>query len=167
MNIDDENKRLIKGRFLVAACAFIFNGDKILITKRSDDRDHDPGKWECVSGRFNQHFNTIEDEIIREVTEELGDDFQFRLIAPISFYHLYRANRKDDKLVGVNYICQYLKGKVSLSNEHTDYQWLEPEKIIQLDIHKLLRKDIRHLLKLKDIYFINSGMFIENFKKSN
>lgn len=167
MNINDENKKITQGRFLVAACAFIFNGDKILITKRSDDRDHDPGKWECVSGRFNGDFNTIEDEIVREVTEELGESFKFNLIAPISFYHFYRADRKDDELVGINYVCEYVSGDVALSNEHTDYQWLEPEKIVQLDIHELLKKDIEHLIKLKDVYFKNKSVFMNNFKKSN
>jgi 8-oxo-dGTP diphosphatase len=167
MNINDKNKRLTQGRFLVAACAFIFNGDKILITKRSEDRDHDPGNWECVSGRFDQHFNTVEDEIIREVTEELGDDFKFRIIAPISFYHFYRADRIDDELVGINYICEYISGNVTLSNEHTNYQWLEPEEVLKLDIHDLLRKDIEHLISLKDIYFNNKSLFIDKFKKSN
>lgn len=163
----DKEKQFSKGRFLVAACAFIFNGEKLLITKRSEDRDHDAGKWECVSGRFEQNFSSVEDELIREVREELGERFQFELIAPVSFYHLYRANRKEDELVGGNYICEYLGGDVTLSNEHTEYKWLEPEKILKLDIHELLKKDIKHLMKVKDIYLNNKRIFLDNFKKSN
>jgi 8-oxo-dGTP diphosphatase len=163
----DKLKRKTKGRFLVAVCAFIFKGKKILVAKRSDDRDHDPGRWECVSGRFNQHCTTVEDEITQEVKEELGNDFKFKLIAPISFYHFYRAGRKNDELIGVNYICEYLGGKVKLSDEHTEYKWIEPQELLSRDIHELLRKDIEHLVKVKDFYFANKDLFTKNFKKSN
>ncbi len=163
----DDLKRKNKGRFVVAANAFIFKGDEILVTKRNDDRDHDPDKWECVSGRFNQHFATVEDEVVREISEELGKYFRFRLIAPISFYHFYRADIKDDELVGINYIGEYLGGDITLTEEHVDYKWIKPEKFIEQDIHKLLIKDIKHLIKVKDIYLNNKDVFLHNFKKSN
>lgn len=70
----DQEKRKTKGRFLVAVCAFIFNGDKILVCKRSEDRDH---------------------------------------------------------------------------------------------IHPLLKRDIEHLLNVKNVYFNNKELFIREFKKSN
>lgn len=163
----NELKRLGKGRFIVAANAFIFNGEKILIAKRSKHRDQDPGKWECVSGRFNQHFSTVEDEIKREIKEELGVNFNFHLIAPISFYHFYRADNRDDEMVGINFICEYIDGEVQLSEEHTEWKWIHPEKFLQYDLHPQLIKDVNHLLKVKEVYLSNKGLFLAHFKPSN
>ncbi len=163
----DEIKKDSKWRFLVAACIFIFKDDKILVTKRNESRDHDPGKRECVSGRFDQDFNTVESEVMREAHEELWEEFTCRLIAPISFYHFYRAGRKSDELVGINYIAEWIEWEVELSDEHTEYQWIKPEDFLQWNVDEFLIKDIKHLIQVKDLYFQNKEMFLKNFKESN
>ena len=167
MNITDQEKRESKGWFIVAANAFIFRGNKILITKRSSERDHDPNMWECVSGRFNQHFATVEKELLREISEELGEEIKINIISPISLYHFYRANRKTDEMVGINFICEYLKGDIKLSNEHSEYKWILPNEIDQYSSDPKMRTDVKHLAKIKDIYFANKKNLIENYKESN
>lgn len=167
MKRDDKFKRKSKGRFIVSANAFIFKGEKILITKRSAERDHDPNKWECVSGRFNQNFTTVEEELLREISEELGKEIKIKIISPISLYHFYRSNRKTDEMVGINFICEYIKGKIVLSDEHTEFKWITPKEIDNYDTDEKLRVDIRHLEKVKEIYFSNKDYLVSNYKESN
>lgn len=167
MSITDKTKRKTKGRFIVAANAFIFNGDKILITRRSAERDHDPNLWECVSGRFNQNFDTVEKELLREIAEELGKDIQVAIISPISLYHFYRADRNTDEMVGINFICEYIQGDITLSHEHSEYKWILPEEMHQYNTDDKMITDINHVSKMKDIYFSNKAFFIENYKESN
>lgn len=167
MKNNDQLKTLTKGRFVVAANAFIFKGEQILITKRSSNRDHDPNKWECVSGRFNQNFATVEDELTREVKEELGQEFEFEIIAPISFYHFYRGNDSNSEMVGINFICNYLSGEIKLSEEHTDYKWINPDALPDYDTDLKLLVDVKHLIAVKSIYMDNKNVFLSNFKKSN
>jgi len=167
MKESDELKKESKGKFIVAANAFIFKDNKILITKRSSSRDHDPNKWECVSGRFNQNFGTVEDELLREIRDELGDNFKIRLIAPISFYHFYKGDDPQAEMVGINYICEYISGSIALSEEHTDYKWIKPASLIDFYTDPKLITDVNHLIDVKDIYLSNKAMLQKYFKKSN
>jgi len=168
MEKSDLLKSKTKGKFLVAVCAFIINNNgEILMTKRSGQRDHDPGAWELISGRFNQDFSNVEDEITREIKEELGENINIQLIAPISFYHFYRANDRNSELVGINYLCRYLGGKIKLSSEHTEYSWIEFNEAVKKAKHELLIKDLKHFTKIKDLYLDNDSQLTKVFKKSN
>ncbi|EKE26737.1 MAG: hypothetical protein ACD_4C00171G0001 [uncultured bacterium (gcode 4)] len=159
MNADDKDKNIIKGKFFVAGNAFIFKWDEILITKRSSNRDHDPDKWECVSWRFNQNLESVEIEMLREIKEELWTNFECSIIAPISFYHLYRSGKKENELVWINFICKYISWKIHLSNEHTESKWVNPLETQEIDMDEQLKENIKYLLKIKDFY-LNDKLFI-------
>lgn len=56
----------------VAVCAMIrSNDDSILITKRSDTMDTNPGKW-CLPCGYLDYNESIHQALIREVLEEVG-----------------------------------------------------------------------------------------------
>lgn len=61
------------GLFHVVVEAIIEKDGKILLMKRSPERDHAPNEWETLSGRMQQG-ESFEEAVHREVLEETGLD---------------------------------------------------------------------------------------------
>ncbi len=146
------------GRFLVGGNAVIFKKEKVLALKRSEKHDFHAGKWECVSGRFEQHVHSAEDEMYREINEELGPDFKCRIIAPINIFHFYRGD-KSKELIGIDFICKYISGDIKLSWEHSDYKWIRPEEFEELDCSEGIRILMKKVIRVKSIYLNNPDSF--------
>ncbi|MEA3357126.1 MAG: NUDIX domain-containing protein [Patescibacteria group bacterium] len=150
------------GRFQVAANALITRKDgKLLILKRKPDYDHDPDRWDTVSGRLEQDIENVRDELKREISEELGNDFCCVIVAPFSTYNFYRGEDRKCEVIGVDYICMYYSGNIELSEEHTDYRWVKPEDFLKMDISGSLKRAVRIFIRVKDWYIANVGLFID------
>jgi 8-oxo-dGTP pyrophosphatase MutT (NUDIX family) len=66
------------------------------------------------------------DVLAREVGEELGDNLKYKLGKLIMQF------RKNSKLAHIPvfnavYEAEYLSGEISLSNEHSGYEWINPK----------------------------------------
>ncbi len=148
------------GKFYVAAAAHILNKEgRPLVMKRSPKHDFEGGYWETVSGRLEQHIKDVKSELQREIAEELGDDFQCEIIAPIGTYNFYRGNNKSKEHVGMDYVCKYISGKIRLSKEHTEYKWIDPEEFESYQASESLKSKIELLSKIKDWYLKNTAVF--------
>ena len=88
-------------------------------------RHRDGGHWAFPKGRLEREEGEIE-AALRETLEETG----IRHIRPIpdfretSSYIVSRNGQAKAKTVAY-FLAEAAKGDVSLSSEHTDYQWLE------------------------------------------
>ncbi len=148
------------GRFYVAANAIISRNDgKILVLKRELNYDHDPDRWETVGGRLIQDIADVKTELKREIKEELGENFKCQVVAPFSTYNFYRGGDKSKELVGIDYVCFYKEGEVNLSDEHTEYKWVDPEDFLEMDITDSLKRAVRIYIKSKDWYLDNMDIF--------
>ncbi|NTW22179.1 NUDIX domain-containing protein [Candidatus Falkowbacteria bacterium] len=132
----------MNGRFLVATGAIIENAatGKILLLKRSDEKDFSPGIWEYVTGRLHQ-FEEPEVGLRREVMEETGADIE--IIKPISIFHIFRGERiAENELVGIMYWCKTNTDDIRISEEHSDWRWVTPEEAREMVTKQSMLEDI-------------------------
>ena len=106
-------------------CAIIIEGDKILVTQRSE-KMRLPLKWEFPGGKIEEN-ETAEICILREIKEELNLEIEIvtRLESKSFDYPSFSINL-------IPFISKYLSGIINL-NEHKDYKWLTKEELILID----------------------------------
>jgi 8-oxo-dGTP diphosphatase len=98
--------------------ALILKGHDILIlVKHSGVLDLPGGKVELGETR--------KEALGREITEETG--LITRIQDPICHWSITKSDGLQ--IIGVTYLCQYAGGRVSLSNEHSNYFWCPRKKI--------------------------------------
>lgn len=114
----------------------IVNENKVLLVKRSNKDEINPGAWEFVGGRL-EFGEDLEEALKREAMEEVAINIKIdRILYATSFKR--QASRHAVIIV---YKCFAKDSKVMLSEEHSEYKWASNEKL-----RKLLDKDI-----LKDV----------------
>src|SRR3989344_8787288 len=136
------------GRFMVAAGAVIElnSTGKILILQRSPKLDWHPSEWEICYGRIDQ-FEDVETGLKRELFEELGLK-EVDIVKILRVWHIFRGSKKaTNELVGITYHCRSSNKNVKLSKEHTNFQWLKPEKAIKLIINKGIKDDLKVFIR--------------------
>lgn len=147
------------GRFMVAVGAIIEleSTGTILIVQRASDQDWRPNEWEIDYGRIDQ-FEDPEDGLRREIFEEVGiKDLKIEKI--IRIWHIYRGSKKaENDLVGITYFCRTQEKNVHLSNEHLAYQWVTPEKALQLIETEGVRTDVGLAMKMMEMPISTSEM---------
>ena len=138
------------GLFNVAVAAIIEKDDKILITKRSPDRDHAPNEWEAgITGRVGQG-ETCEEAVLREVEEEIG--LKIKLITPFATFHFYRGKEKKEHL-GVNFWAKYIEGEVILQfEEQVDYKWVTSEEALTYVTDSNVIQELKTFIEFKKHY---------------
>lgn len=117
--------------------------DDILILQRKSDSE-----WELPGGRLSS-YEGVSEGLRREVREEtsLAIDIQDILLANSW------VNDQDDDRLGVYYISETDQSRVRLSEEHTDFIWVNPSeaayklstaqaKAVQLSCNELMTKPI-------------------------
>lgn len=90
--------------------------DDVLVVKRATD-----GGWELPGGRLGAEEDAPEG-VRREIREETGLDVDVR--RPV--HAVSWRNDDDNGRFGVYYRCLTSADEVSLSHEHTDFDWLSP-----------------------------------------
>ncbi len=126
---------------------------EFLLLKRSPD-EYYPNLWQMVSGKIKDN-ETAHQTAIREIKEETS-------LAPEKFWVAPTVNSfySPDK----DYICLLpvfaakvkYNSEVKLSNEHTEYKWVTPEKAKQLLAWDGQRKSIDVIVD----YFLNRNSFL-------
>jgi 8-oxo-dGTP diphosphatase len=136
------------GIFHVAAEAIIEKEGKILITKRSEKRDHAPGEWETLTGRV-ENGESFQDAVKREVKEEVS--LEVEIVQPYDTFHFYRGAERVEHL-GVSFWCKYKSGEVVLdTNEQSDYKWVTTEEALSIITDENIRSSIQKFKKVAGI----------------
>jgi 8-oxo-dGTP diphosphatase len=107
----------------IAIKSMIVNDGKLLILKRADDDIHKPGIWEIPGGRIKKN----EDIILglkRETKEETGLDIDVNRQISVRYF-----TRDDKQEIEMHiFLCNALNNEIELSEEHSEYEWIEIEK---------------------------------------
>lgn len=139
------------GRFLVAVGAIIENTKtgKILLLKRSEEKDFSAGIWEYTTGRLNQ-FESPREGLNREIMEEAG--IEVEVIKPISTFHIFRGEKTaENELIGIMHWCKTDSEEIKLSEEHSEYMWVTAKKALEIIKKPSMQEDIKSFMREKKL----------------
>ena len=110
---------------------------KVLVLKRSDKDDHKPGVWETVGGGMDME-ESPQEALRREIIEETG--LMVTVGQPFNVF-TFKKDTGEFK-IGVTFLCEYLSGEVVLSDEHSEYRWIEPKEFSEMESVPSLYEEI-------------------------
>lgn len=112
----------------------IFNGDKVLVSQRSMEEAHEPGKWTIPGGKIDRTegdvFNIIEKTLAREIMEETGVEIkdEVELVTNNTFI------RSDGQhVIAMVFKCKYKSGDPKPIEDTIDCKWATLEEIKSMD----------------------------------
>ncbi|MBI3952859.1 MAG: NUDIX domain-containing protein [Candidatus Doudnabacteria bacterium] len=103
-----------------AAKAFIVRNGKLLLIKRRPNDVHKPGAWDIPGGRLEPGEDPYEG-LKREAFEEISGEI--KIIMPIDVHHFTRDD--GQKITLTIFLCDPVFAEIRLSDEHTEYKWLD------------------------------------------
>lgn len=85
-----------------------------------------PQYWELPGGRFDvgEHRLDPEDVLRREIREELGGDFRYRIGDPIRAWIRPPSPLRKHPAFLIGFRCAPVSGEIRLSDEHCEYRWV-------------------------------------------
>lgn len=109
-------------KFGIANKAYVFRDNMLLLIYKTDEEArNDPNptqKLDLPGGRLEFGENPYRG-LMREVFEEVG--ISVNVIKPIAVWTYIRDNFQ---LVGINYLCEWQGGAITLSAEHERFEWV-------------------------------------------
>lgn len=132
--------------------AFIHDGNKLLILKRSPTLSFFPGKYDIPGGHV-EFGEALEDALKREAMEELGAEID---IGALYYAATYLFAEKNEQWVEIDYLARLKNPKkgITLSKEHTEFRWVTEQEFEQYFDDKdsflpALRKGFEALRKMR------------------
>ena len=111
---------------LLVTAAIIFDGDRVLITRRPDDKRH-PGLWEFPGGKID-HGESPDVALCREIREELDAEITVGEIFEVIFF------RYDwGPVLILAYRCQLLTETIHDIGV-AEHRWVHPEDLADFSI---------------------------------
>lgn len=123
---------------LLVTAAIIFDRDKVLVTRRPDNKRH-PGLWEFPGGKIDSG-ESPEDALIREIHEELGAEIEVEGI----FEVVYFCYDWGPVLV-LAYTCRILTGDLHDIGV-AEHRWVDPRDLAALPFLPADRSIISRLI---------------------
>lgn len=130
--------------FLVSTRAFIEKDGRVLMIRvpkfkgSSDMSGKWNGKWSTPGGLVEMNEEFVPG-LLREIKEETGIKVRVRgLFGVGEMFHegfVFKDKRKANiRCIELGYKCEYLSGKVSLSEEHSEYKWVNKPELLKLAV---------------------------------
>ena len=111
---------------LLVTAAVIFDGEKILITRRPDDKRH-PGLWEFPGGKVDPG-ESPEEALCREIREELDVEVKVLKIFEVVF-HRYEWG----PVLILAYSCRLLTSAIR-NLDVAEHRWIHPNELTEFSI---------------------------------
>lgn len=103
----------------------VFNGDKVLVSQRSWEEPHEPGKWTIPGGKVERTegdvFGIIEKTLAREVREETGVEIGDNVLL-ITNNTFIRSNGQH--VIALVFKCEYKSGEAKPLEDTIDCKWM-------------------------------------------
>lgn len=120
------SKKVDHGNYNVALKLLLKKGDEYLFL--TDEK----GKYfDFPGGRINadENYALLKNILSREVTEELGKNLVYEVKGPILHYRRHSEEKNIHTFMCL-FLASYVSGKIELSSEHTNYQWIDPKNYV-------------------------------------
>ncbi|MBU2523473.1 MAG: NUDIX domain-containing protein [Nanoarchaeota archaeon] len=103
-------------------------GKYLLLKKLKDMVPENSGKWECPGGKIKETEDP-EKALLREIKEETG--LECKIVKELPLLHM--ENEKYDSTCHV-YLVESRVTNVKLSDEHSEYRWVSPKEVKNMDL---------------------------------
>ena len=110
-------------QFHITVKGLVIYEDKVLILKRIRPSSDGHGYWELPGGGL-EYGETPHTALIRELKEETCLDI--RILKPV---YTFTAIRPHYQTVGVGFLCIPTNNDVHISEEHTDYKFVDKDEL--------------------------------------
>jgi 8-oxo-dGTP diphosphatase len=126
----------------IGTTALIVKDKSFLVIKRAmQDEIGKEGSWTLPGGRI-EAYEDPNKSVLREVKEETGLDV--KLIKPIFVWSI----KKDEVWrIVIHYLCEYKKGKVKLSKEHSEFAWIKFKDLKKVKLEKWIKEKAKIAMK--------------------
>lgn len=128
---------------LILVNAVVEKNGKILISQRSLDEPHEPGKWTIPGGKVERTkgdvFNVIEKTLSDEVKEETGVEIteEAKLITNNTF-----IRSTGQHVVALIFLCHWKSGTAKPLDDTIDTKWITKEELNKYDFPPNVREYI-------------------------
>lgn len=115
--------------------AVVFNGDKVLVSQRSWNEPHQPGRWTIPGGKVErtekETFNVLEKNLAKEVLEETGIEIEneVQLVTNNTFIR----DSDGQHVVAMVFKCKYKSGDAQPLEDTIDCKWTSLEEVKQME----------------------------------
>jgi mutator protein MutT len=110
-------------------CGILIWNDKVLIGKRFDDNEHQPGKWEFPGGKVEEG-EIIDNALIREFKEELD----------IDVYPFHRLRTLSEGNIEFTPMPVKLRGGKAKLLAHQEVKFVNKKEFFDMDLTPLTKK---------------------------
>ena len=132
----------------IIVCPLIENDGAYLLCKMPKDRGVFPGQW-ALSGGGVEPGERIDDALMREISEELGNRLEIHSIKPWTFRDDVRVKTYADgsteeiNMIYLIFDCQSANREVTINDEFDDYAWVRPEDLASYDLNEATKLTLR------------------------
>ncbi len=145
------DKEFDKTMHSILVNAVVFKRDKVLVSQRSFEEQHEPGKWTVPGGKVEWQkedvvFNIIEDTLKKEVMEETGVEIEEK-VEFISNNTFVRSNGQH--VVAMIFKCKYKSGEARPLEDTIDCKWATKEEINTMEFPPNVKEYILKAFELQ------------------
>lgn len=126
-------------------CPIIQNNGDYLLCKMADDRGVFPGQW-ALSGGGMEPGETMEQALLREISEELGDKLEITRITPWHFRDDVRmktyadGTQEEIYMIYLMFDCESRNRDVTFNEEFQAVAWVSPQDLPRYDLNVATRQ---------------------------
>lgn len=125
----------------IAVKSVIIKEGKVLLIKRRPNDVHKPGQWEFPGGRLDVGEDPFEG-LKRETREETRLEVEIEMPVDVHYF----ARDDGQVITMIIFLCRALSHEIKLSEEHTDYKWVDLDTE---DVPEWVDVVIKRILKYK------------------
>ncbi len=115
-------------QFYVGQKAIIENGGKVLVLFESTQ-----GNLDYPGGKIQEGETDFVEALKREVREETNLEIEVGDPFTTWYYEISKGRSMGKKIFLVAYRCTYISGELKLSDEHTDFRWVNKDNFMEID----------------------------------
>lgn len=126
-------------------CPIIQNNGDYLLCKMADDRGVFPGQW-AISGGGMEPGETMEQALLREIGEELGEKLIITQMTPWQFRDDTRiktyadGTQEEIYMIYLMFDCISANREVTFNEEFQEVAWVSPDKLSEYDLNVATRQ---------------------------